>query len=319
MKNKEKKKYRILSFDGGGMRGVFISYALMKLREEYDINIIDHFDMIIGTSSGSLISSNLLLGETGKGIYEEYFGDRNIFFSKKKKIQDLIKSTFFSQYESTILEEEITKKFGKMTMEDLYLKSNEKDFAFCSSNFTMSKPLIYASKGFEKIDSVKVNSSVFEALRSSVAAPLFFDPFIDEENGDILIDGGLWANNPSMVGVNLAISKYKINIQDIEVLSFGQVYTNKKIELPTTINLVKKPYKNQLSLLFLSILSINQNQQTISAKNLLGNNIFRYSPKECHDDTGINFVSDRFIQYSKEYWEDNKEKLVEFIKRDKNL
>jgi len=262
-----KKKYRILSIDGGGMRGVFISYALKKLEEEFNINILDHFDMIIGTSSGSLIAANLLSGRSSKDTFDEYFGSRNIFFSKKNNISDLLKSTFYAQYSAEPLEEELKKKFKEMSIKDLYKKS-KKDFAFCSSNFSMSSPLIYAPEKFSHIESVESDEKVFDALRSSVAAPLFFEPLINKETKDILFDGGLWANNPSMVGVNLAISKYKINIKKIEVLSFGQVCTFKKIELPNAINVLKKPYKNQLSLLFLSILSINQNQQTITTKNL---------------------------------------------------
>lgn len=315
---KKEKKYRILAFDGGGMRGIFISYALKRLEEEFNINIMDYFDMVVGTSSGSLIASNLLLGSSGKEIYDEYFGDRDIFFSRKKKIQDLVKTTFYAQYEADVLEEELRKKFGNMNINDLYIKSKEKDFAFCSSNFSRSKPLIYAPEKFKEIDSVKSEASVFESLRSSTAAPLFFEPFIDGKTGDILIDGGLWANNPSMVGINLAISKFGLNTNNIEVLSFGQVLTSKKIELPKTIDVLKKPYKNQLSLLFLSILSINQNQQTISAKNLLRDSYFRYSPKEEHDETSINFISEDFINYTKEYWNENKHELVRFIKGDKN-
>lgn len=313
------KKYRILSIDGGGMRGVFISYALKQLEEEFNINILDYFDMIIGTSSGSLIASNLLLGSSGTEIFDEYFGERNIFFSEKKKIQDLLKSTFYSQYHANILEEEIKRKFKDMSIDDLYKKSHKKDFAFCSSNFTMSRPLIYSPSKFECMDGVKSDATVFEALRSSVAAPLFFDPYIDKKTKDILIDGGLWANNPSMVGVNIAIKKYKKNVSNIEVLSFGQVFTSQKTNLPTTIDLIKKPYKNQLSLLFLSILTINQNHQTITAKNLLGNKYFRYAPLKDHDETGINFISEEFIEYTKEYWEENKLNLVNFIKGDKKF
>ena len=307
------KKYRILSIDGGGMRGIFISYTLMKLEEEFGINIMDHFDMVVGTSSGSLMAANLLLGSTGKEIYEEYFHKKDIFFDQKNKIPDLLKSTFYAQFSPTTLEEEIRKKFGTMTIEDLYIKSNKKHFGLCSSNFTLSRPLIYSPSIFSEIESVKCQASVFEALRSSTAAPLFFEPFIDNVTNDILLDGGLWANNPSMVGINLAISKFKINVNDIELLSFGQVHTEKKTSLPTTIDVLKKPYKNQLSMLFLSILSINQNHQTISSKNLLGEDYFRYSPKVSHDDTSINFVSDEFIKYTKEYWEENKKGLVNFI------
>ncbi|RKX65643.1 MAG: hypothetical protein DRP42_04435 [Tenericutes bacterium] len=55
--NTKQKKYRILSIDGGGIRGFFVTHALAQLEKDYGIRILDYFDLVVGTSTGSIISS----------------------------------------------------------------------------------------------------------------------------------------------------------------------------------------------------------------------------------------------------------------------
>ena len=55
----EKKRFQILCLDGGGIKGLFSAAFLAKLEEDLKINIIDHFDLIVGTSTGGIIALGL--------------------------------------------------------------------------------------------------------------------------------------------------------------------------------------------------------------------------------------------------------------------
>ena len=64
--------YRILSLDGGGIRGVFPAALLAKLQENLDHPIASYFDLIVGTSTGGIIALGLGLGLSAADILRLY-------------------------------------------------------------------------------------------------------------------------------------------------------------------------------------------------------------------------------------------------------
>ncbi len=313
MVGKNKKKYRILSIDGGGMKGVFTAYAIWKLEEEYNIKIIDHFDMIVGTSTGALIATGILCGKSGKEIYDSYISPENKIFAYKKTFKQYIKSTFFASYFDIGFYEYLDETFPNHTLNSLYNSSGKKDFAFFASNFTKAKPVVYGSPSMKNFGNNK-EILLSKVLRSSIASPFYFEPLEDEETKNLILDGGLWANNPSLVGVNLAISELGIKQEQIEVLSFGQTFTSDlDFTFGTGVEVIKSPMKNQFVQLLLSTLTLNQNSQNIFVKNLLGNKLYRYEPEEKLTKISIDKVSQKFINYTKIHWIKNKDSLSKFI------
>lgn len=313
-KKKIEKKYRILSIDGGGMKGIFTAYAIWKLEEEYNIKIMDYFDMVVGTSTGALIASGLLLGQSGKEIFNQYADKDNKIFSTKKTLTQQAKSVFYAGFDYKQLENELRAEFGEKTLKQLYKDSNKKDFAFFSTNFTKAKPIIYASPNLKSSEMVRQDSTILEALRTSTAAPFYFEPHKDM-NGDLLLDGGLWANNPSLSAVALAATVYSFNMEQIEVLSFGQTFTSDlTFELIKGRELIKNPMKNQFVQLLMSVLTLSINSQTEMVENLLGDSQYRYVPELELKGVSVSEVNTKFLNYSKVYWNQNKETLVEFIK-----
>lgn len=65
-------RFQILSLDGGGIKGLFSAAVLAAIEEDLNINIIDHFDLITGTSTGGIIALGLGLGMRPKEIVEFY-------------------------------------------------------------------------------------------------------------------------------------------------------------------------------------------------------------------------------------------------------
>ena len=58
-----------------------------------------------------------------------------------------------------------------------------------------------------------------DSILASCAAPTYFNP--KEVGPHLLVDGGLWANNPSIIAVTEALSKFGKGIEDVRVLSIG--------------------------------------------------------------------------------------------------
>lgn len=317
-RKKIEKKYRILSIDGGGMKGIFTAYAIWRLEEEYNIKLLDHFDMVVGTSTGALISAGLLLGRDGKEIFDQYADKDNKIFSTKKSLTQQAKSTFFAGFDHSALENELMAEFGSKKLVDLYKSSGKKDFAFFSSNFTKAKPIIYASPSLKSSEMVRQDATIVESLRTSTAAPFYFEPF-EDENHHLLLDGGLWANNPALSAVALAATVYDFNMDQIEVLSFGQTFTEDlNFDLVKGRELLRNPMKNQFVQLLMSVLTLSINSQTEMVQNLLDDRLYRYSPEIEQKGISVSEVNTKFLNYAKVYWKQNRETLVEFIKTGNN-
>ena len=63
---------RILSLDGGGIKGVFTASVLATLERETGRSIVDYFDLIVGTSTGGILSLGLGLGFSAEEMKNFY-------------------------------------------------------------------------------------------------------------------------------------------------------------------------------------------------------------------------------------------------------
>jgi patatin-like phospholipase/acyl hydrolase len=64
--------FRILSLDGGGLRGTFSAKFLAEIERELGVRVADHFDLIAGTSTGSIIALGLALGLRAEDMLDFY-------------------------------------------------------------------------------------------------------------------------------------------------------------------------------------------------------------------------------------------------------
>ncbi len=314
----EKKGIRMLSIDGGGVKGIFSIYAIMKLKEEYDIDVYNEFDVFVGTSTGALIASWILFRKDYRELYEFYVDKDNNIFSEKYEFMSKLKIHFLPQYKEQNFKNALDLTFGDMTFEDFEKKANKK-FIFTSTNITKARPIIYASSEFKtsykNVNKVKIK----DALYSSAAAPFFFPPEVEDETKNILVDGGLWANTPSTVGMALLFGDLGFKKDEVKVLSLGQTKIDDiNFEIHSGKEMLRNIRNNQISALFSSSIIARQNFDNLLAKSILGEWFFRYSPKKTTPSIQLDKISDEFIEYVKQYWEDNKEELVKFIKKDFN-
>lgn len=215
-------KFRILSIDGGGIKGLLTASFFDTLEKRLNKNIADFFDLIVGTSTGGIIALALANRIRVNGIVDFYlkFGP-SIF--KKRIISKFIGKSyglFKSLYAIKPLKTALQEVFKEKTLHEMYEENN---IAVCitATNTRNCKPYVYKTPHHSKLKR-QIDTPLWEVALSTSAAPIFF-PIVSVES-KYLVDGGLWANNPSLVALTEAMSQYfNKNIENISILSVGNI------------------------------------------------------------------------------------------------
>lgn len=189
--------FRILSIDGGGARGILPSRILANLdtylkRKNTSDALINNFDLIAGTSTGGIIALGLALGlDPSKiiNIYEEFIPE--VFGNKRC-------SLFKGKYDSDGLKVILEKYFSEYKLSDL-----KADVIITSVSLQNSSPRLYKTDYFKRNEG-RGDEKILDIALSSSAAPTFFKAHSSKHSSN-LIDGGMCANNPSMLALIDAI------------------------------------------------------------------------------------------------------------------
>ena len=206
-----KKTFKILSIDGGGIRGIYSAYILKRVEEEFKIKLHDYFDLIAGTSTGSIIAAAIACNISIDDIVKLYQEKGAEIFLKKQWWK--LPKWFCSKFQSNALNNILNEKFGEIKLNDI-----SKPLILPASNITTGK--VYVSKSFYNKEFVRdKHLKLKDAILASCSAPTYFDPHFVEPY--LLVDGGLWANNPSLVAVIDAKKRLNQRLEDIKILSIG--------------------------------------------------------------------------------------------------
>lgn len=186
---------------------------LSSIEEVSGIRIANYFDLIVGTSTGGIIAIGLGLGMSAKSILEFYerFGP-NIF--KTTITKKLIGHMIFSKYKSKPLLTALQDCFGEQK-----LGESKTRLVIPSLNLETGEVYIYKTSHHQRLQYDYKKSVVDIALATS-SAPTFF-PTHHTSEGIPLIDGGMWANNPTGLAVIEAIGVLGWDKESIKVLSLG--------------------------------------------------------------------------------------------------
>jgi len=208
--------FQILSIDGGGIKGLYVAYFLAELEVALDITIADHFDLIVGTSTGGIIALCLGVGIRPIEITELYAAEGPDIFPEKALSK--LKRVKSSKFSSDPLENVLRKNFFREGRRLLLGDSNKR---LVIPSYSLTKDDTYLFKTAHTTEfchDYKV--PMYEIAMATSAAPTYF-PAYGGVNYQRLIDGGVWANNPVMVGIAEAVGVLDKKLNSLNVLSLG--------------------------------------------------------------------------------------------------
>ena len=202
------KKIRILSIDGGGIRGVIPGTILMQLekllqkKDNSTRKLGDYFDMIAGTSTGGILACLYLMpGENGKAKYSAqeavdlYIKNGHTIFDRTLTEKILSAGGIIHEkYSQEPIYGLLTDYFGDETLNNFIKPS-----LITSYDITDRKSIFFTSAD-ACVDDM-YNFKIRDIARATSAAPTYFSPaHIESLNGQLytLVDGGMFANNPAL-------------------------------------------------------------------------------------------------------------------------
>lgn len=210
--------FRILSIDGGGIRGVFPAAYLADIEKKFlgGRSIATCFDMIAGTSTGGIIALALAHGMTAAEGLKIYSDRGNRIFPALKgfgKWRRLLRWLSRPKHNAEVLKDELLQVFG-----DTLLDEARTRLIIPSFEGKYGEPFLYKTPHHPDYRNDRHKKFAHVALHTT-AAPSYF-PGVDDD-GHIMIDGGLWANNPIMNAVVDALACYDVPRENVRVLSVG--------------------------------------------------------------------------------------------------
>jgi len=233
----------ILSIDGGGIRGIIPAMVLNYIEERTGKRIATMFDFIAGTSTGGLLALGLTRKNSDSSINNEpeytaaelvnFYGKYGAKIFKENIIGD-VDDLLQPKHDPKGREEVLKHLLGEAKVEDAL-----REIFIPSYDIELRAPIFFTSnpdaEETESFHSRKLCSGfkMWEAAMATSAAPTFFPPYALEtphttdEGHYALVDGGVFANNPSSLAIMEAMISYKnktkeeLQRKDILVVSLG--------------------------------------------------------------------------------------------------
>jgi patatin-like phospholipase/acyl hydrolase len=218
--------FRILSIDGGGIRGIIPALVLAELERRTGKPVAKLFDLVAGTSTGGILAVGLTMPGTKRkpkysaddlvSLYEEN-GDDIFHRSKWHQIR-AIGNLAEEKYPSEGIERVLAERFGKALLSEVLT-----NVLVTAYDIELRQPHFFKSDRARKYPDR--NFHLADIARATSAAPTYFEPAqIRSQAGDdpvALVDGGVYANNPAACALVEAICTYGAALSDMTFLSLG--------------------------------------------------------------------------------------------------
>lgn len=209
------KPFYILSIDGGGIRGAFPARILANLEKMWGTNCANKVDMLSGTSTGSILAAAAAVKAPMSTVVSMYENQGPTIFSREmlSSMLGLLEVAYRSMYSNKVLGNVLQSVLGELTMGQV-----EIPLILPAADIGTSRIHAFRSCFTPELQQDK-NTLVKEAVLASCSAPMYFDP--TAVNGHLYTDGGLWANNSTLVAMLDAQKKLGVALSDLRVISVG--------------------------------------------------------------------------------------------------
>lgn len=226
------KKCKILSIDGGGIRGIIPAKVLTELEQYEKLNgsgrpLYQHFDLICGTSTGAIIAIGIALGLPAAEILKFYKQYASAIFPRWILNTQMFKGFYKPIYSN--------KKLLK-ALEDVYKKEDGSIALLNDAKTFLCIPTFNGGSGEINVLKTKHHDEynrdyklpAHHVALASASAPIYFPPHSFSYKNEFgegtnlnMIDGGVFANNPALIGLFEATDKLGYDFSDIMILSLG--------------------------------------------------------------------------------------------------
>ncbi|MCD4750795.1 MAG: patatin-like phospholipase family protein [Thermoanaerobaculales bacterium] len=207
------KAFKILAIDGGGFRGVYSAHLLKRIEEEFSVDWRNDFDLLAGTSTGSIIAASLALGKGAGEVLDMYSRHGAEIFRKPFGPR---LGLLASKYPKSSLRSVLENFFDNAKLGDIKVP-----LIIPATDIANGGVHVFKSSYHNEFLRDK-DVCVADAVLASCSAPTYFPPMLlPGEKPYLLADGGLWANSPSLVAAIDAKRRLDASLEDLRVLSVG--------------------------------------------------------------------------------------------------
>jgi uncharacterized protein len=210
--NSVKILHRVLSFDGGGIRGLYQAKLLERLAE-HGVDVVSTADILAGTSTGAIVAAALAIGMSPSQIAKLYDTLGPAVFPKSNWWSRKTKLLGRASYSSEVLR----RALEESPLGSYQLNGCQKRLIIAAMSLTTHR--------LDTFDSASDDAhtlKLVDVLLASTAAPTYFEP---AKVGDVYyVDGGLCCNNPAFRAVALLAAQH-VPLDRIYVLSISTAGT----------------------------------------------------------------------------------------------
>lgn len=323
---------RILSIDGGGIRGIVpavvlthLEEALQQLTNNPDARLVDFFDLFTGTSTGSMIVAGLLAPSkdnrpaySAKEIVDLYFDNADTIF-QDSLLQDIksvagllnvkynpegIESVFQQHFPDTELSELL-----KPTLIPVYDLTRGKNYFFRQQKAKISARHNYYLK---------------DVLRSATSAITYFPPMqistVDSTRQRCFIDGGIFANNPALSAyAEFRYHNPELHAKDTMMFSLGTGKQGTHLDCESTQNWGALEWREPAGNLFANAVADANHYQLKAVYDSMPNYLrldgfFSDADKSSLDNTSKDYL-DCLYYLGQQIAQDNKQAIKSFAQQ----
>lgn len=210
---------RVLVLDGGGIRGAFTAAVLTALEGTLKRKIADHFDLIVGTSTGAILALGLGVGISPARILDFYrTRGRTVFpaITTARRVRSTIRHLFRPKLSQKTLHEALHEVLGSQKLGESSVRLVIPTFDALKATACTFKTAHHPRLRHD------VDLRIVDVAAAAAAAPTYYPAArFEERPGHAYFDGGVWANSPLLVGITEAVYFLGAQLSDIRMLSIG--------------------------------------------------------------------------------------------------
>jgi patatin-like phospholipase/acyl hydrolase len=209
--------FRILSLDGGGIMGAFAASALAAFERATGRRVVEHFDLITGTSTGGIIALGLAMGAPAEDIARFYETEGPTIFPPRAGLRRWparLLDFFRPKYTSAALRRAVQGVVGERPLREARTRLVVPAYDVNTGKVYLFKTPHH--KGYVH----HADLPALDVALATSAAPTYFPAHTIPGRGTF-IDGGLWANCPAMVGLVEVLDLLGRAPEDVRLLSLS--------------------------------------------------------------------------------------------------